>query len=201
MLPTERTTRLLLVRHGESVANVEGRMQGWGDDPLSPTGVAQARQLAAWLRENEQGIDCLFASPLKRAYQTAEAISNALDLPIVVRDGLRELGIGELEDQHYSVLPNALAEPHFEENYDVETLVEFAERVLGTLYGIMTINPGKTIMVVAHGGIVGVALAHWIDHDISRTWTTHGRSRNTSITELHYTNRVSLVYHDKVEHL
>lgn len=76
----KKTTRLLLIRHGQSIANIERRVQGWNDDPLTGYGAAQAHLLANWLRDNDPHADVLFSSPLQRAYQTATPIGAALGL-------------------------------------------------------------------------------------------------------------------------
>lgn len=195
-----QTTRLLLIRHAESEANANNIMQGWHESPLSARGEEQATQLAQWLRENNPGADALFSSPLQRAYQTASHIGEALGLPVQVRDGLRELGMGKIEDEHYSKLPEVLKDPNFEEVYDMEPMTVLAERVLGTLYGIIAFNEGKTIIVVAHGGVIGATMAYWIDRDLNRAWS-HYYTRNTSITELRVTSPlVELVNYDQLEY-
>ena len=64
---------LILIRHGESVANREGRIQGQADYPLSQEGAEQAERLAQWLAA--EPIDCIYSSDLSRAYETALAIA------------------------------------------------------------------------------------------------------------------------------
>ena len=81
-------TTLLLIRHGESTWNREGRVQGWFDPPLSERGLQQFALLAERLRE--QHIDALYASPLQRARATALAIAKLKGLPLRVYKRLRE---------------------------------------------------------------------------------------------------------------
>lgn len=81
-------TRLLLVRHGQSVANAEHRIQGQLDTPLSAIGVAQCLLLAE--RFGRERVDALYSSPLMRARATAEAIGAALHLSIEEMSDLRE---------------------------------------------------------------------------------------------------------------
>jgi broad specificity phosphatase PhoE len=197
----QRTTRLFLIRHAESVANAERRMQGWGDDPLSSRGEDQASRLAEWLRANNPQPHVLFASTLRRAYQTAVAVGDALRLPVQLRPGLREIGLGQLEDVDESFLLTALSVDNFEAVYQVETLVNFAERGIGTLAGLLATHDGKTLMVVAHGGIIGVALSYWLDRDIARTWSSYGNTHNTAITELVFGEGVELIRYNDTPHL
>jgi probable phosphoglycerate mutase len=87
-------TRVLLVRHGQSEWNAEGRWQGQQDPPLSELGRRQARAAAASLG----AIDAVFASDLQRAAETATIIATDLGvLPVVVDPGLRERCAGEWE--------------------------------------------------------------------------------------------------------
>jgi probable phosphoglycerate mutase len=200
-MPSGKSTRLLLVRHAESEANAQQMMQGWSDAPLSQRGEEQAQQLAQWFHANNPGAEALFASPLQRAYQTAQAVGESLGLPVQVRQGLRELGLGKLEDVDEATMITALQDPHFEQTYGVETLPVFCERVLGTLYGIMTMHEGGTLIVVAHGGVVGVVLSYWLDRDLSRTWT-HYYTHNTAVNELIISpQQVELQQYNGIDHL
>ncbi|HEY2882394.1 MAG TPA: histidine phosphatase family protein [Pirellulales bacterium] len=83
---------LYLIRHGESLFNAEKRIQGQSDVELSPLGHRQAQALAAALAGKP--IDAIFSSPLKRAYQTAEAIAAKLNLPVQTDDRLKEINAG-----------------------------------------------------------------------------------------------------------
>ena len=88
--------KLILVRHGETYWNEERRVQGGGSDiALNKAGIGQANKLASFLKN--ENIAAIVSSPLKRAIRTAEAIARHHQLPVEVDDGLRELGVGELE--------------------------------------------------------------------------------------------------------
>ena len=73
-------TILLLIRHGESTWNREGRVQGWLDPPLSERGSQQAELLAERLRD--QPLDALYSSPQQRAHATAQAIADLKGLSV-----------------------------------------------------------------------------------------------------------------------
>jgi len=87
--------RIYLVRHGETVWNVEKRLQGWKDSPLTDNGLRSAKRLAKRL----QGIrlDRVFSSDQKRALITAEIIAKDRGIPIEVLSSLRELNFGSWE--------------------------------------------------------------------------------------------------------
>ncbi len=87
--------RLLLVRHGETEWNKLGRFQGQEDTPLNPRGREQARETA--IAAVTWQPTALYASPLSRTMETAQAISRLVGLPVVPQAGLKELALGELE--------------------------------------------------------------------------------------------------------
>ena len=87
--------RIILVRHGETDANKQGRFQGASDARLNDTGLSQAAALGRRLASEK--LEAVYCSPQTRAIQTATPIAEALGLPIETLDGLRELDIGELD--------------------------------------------------------------------------------------------------------
>ena len=88
-------TTLLLVRHGETDWNAEGRLQGHTDTPLNDYGRRQARTLADELAG--EPIDAVYSSDLARARETAEIVGGRLGLTVVVDPGLREKNWGSWE--------------------------------------------------------------------------------------------------------
>jgi broad specificity phosphatase PhoE len=87
--------RILLVRHGETDWNRQGRCQGATDLDLNETGVRQAEKVAADLTKEE--IHVVYSSNLKRAIQTARVICRPHGLAVTIDDGFRELHHGKLE--------------------------------------------------------------------------------------------------------
>ena len=102
------TEQIILVRHGETVHNVAGIAQGWGDSALSEKGQRQvagaAKRLAA------MSPDALFSSPLQRAVTTAEEIGRATGLQVRIIDELREMNYGDWEGQSFLEVRKADAE-------------------------------------------------------------------------------------------
>ena len=166
---TYPVTRLLLVRHGETAANVAGRMQGRGDDPLTERGQQQVRAIAERLGRAPQRPTALYSSPLGRARQTADAIGAALGFPVRLRDGLQELNLGRLEGASASELAAAVGNDPDARYPDGESLREFVERVVGTMAGLVAAHPGATIVVVSHGGVISTVLSTWAD-GYGRSW-------------------------------
>ena len=88
--------KLLLIRHGQSMGNAEGRMQGRYDSPLTALGHRQACLLSARLQSEGRELAALYASPLRRATETAEILSASLALPVTMDERLAEYDIGLL---------------------------------------------------------------------------------------------------------
>jgi broad specificity phosphatase PhoE len=144
------TSTLLLVRHGETDWNREGRVQGHSDVPLNDTGRAQARALAARLAAER--VDAVYSSDLRRARDTAQEVARASGHTVTTTPHLREKHFGSWEgltrDEILSGDPDALSGPWG----DGETRDEMADRVLHALRGIAARHEGETVVVVSHGG-------------------------------------------------
>jgi broad specificity phosphatase PhoE len=136
-------TTLLLVRHGETDWNADGRLQGHTDRPLSDFGRRQARQLAEELADEEVG--AIYASDLARARETAEIVGKRLGLPVVLDAGLREKDWGNWEGL------TAVERDRVE--FVGESTGAHQERILRTLRRISERHSGDgSVLVVTHGG-------------------------------------------------
>ena len=91
--------KLILVRHGETDWNKQRRVQGLSNLGLNETGRKQADALAQVLRKEK--VDAIYASPLRRARETAQAISRFHKVEVVTIDGLKELDVGEVDGMTY----------------------------------------------------------------------------------------------------
>jgi probable phosphoglycerate mutase len=136
-------TTLLLVRHGETDWNAEGRLQGHTDRPLSDYGRRQAQQLANELEHEE--LEAIYSSDLARARETAEIVGERLGLLVVLDPDLREKDWGTWEGL------NAVERDRVE--FVGETTEAHQERMLRALRRIAERNPGnRRVLVVTHGG-------------------------------------------------
>jgi probable phosphoglycerate mutase len=149
-------TELLLVRHGETDWNAEGRLQGHTDRPLNDHGRRQAHELAEELTGEQ--LDAIYSSDLVRARETAEIVGERLGLPVMLDRGLREKNWGTWE----GLTP---AERDAVELVG-ESTEEHTARTLGALRRIAERHPDGRVLVVTHGGslrrvqveVLGVAL-------------------------------------------
>jgi 2,3-bisphosphoglycerate-dependent phosphoglycerate mutase len=156
---------LHIVRHGQSVSNREGRLQGQADVALSELGLEQA-QLAADLLA-EKPIGAVISSDLRRALQTAAPIAAAHDLEVMPNPGLREQRFGRYEGILYAKLaddPMAFMLAEWA-NVDVaehggETYRQVYDRVAATIDAIVADPPAPELAIVSHGGAIRAMLAH-----------------------------------------
>ncbi|HEY3462506.1 MAG TPA: histidine phosphatase family protein [Gaiellaceae bacterium] len=136
-------TALLLVRHGETDWNADGRLQGQTDRPLSDFGRRQARQLADELADEE--LEAIYSSDLSRARETAEIVAERLELPVVLDPDLREKDWGTWEGL------TAVERDRVE--FVGESTEEHQKRILRALRRISERHPGDgRVLVVTHGG-------------------------------------------------
>jgi probable phosphoglycerate mutase len=197
----QQTTRLLLIRHAESVANVEGRMQGSGNDPLTPRGIAQAQNLARRMQADSLSDGLIFCSPLQRAMQTAEIVAQALNLPVQVHPGLTEIDLGKLEGVSAEELNKVVRADAFAD-YDAELPYDFAQRVVATFSALLADYGGQPLVIVTHLGVVCNALAYWLESDMAHAWQHYGAIDNTGISELLFSDGgVRLICHNDARHL
>ncbi len=149
-------TRLVLIRHGETDWNVEGRYQGQADPPLNGRGVAQAHRLAEALRG--VGLEVLYTSPLRRARQTAEVVAEALGLPLYEEPRLMEIHQGdwqgrlraEIAARYPELFRRWLEEPWSVTPPGGESLAQVQARVYAALDEIIARHPGGCVGLVTH---------------------------------------------------
>lgn len=147
--------RVLLVRHGQSVWNAEGRWQGQLDPPLSDVGAEQARAAAAHL----DGVVAVATSDLDRARRTAEILAEALGVgPAIVEPGLRERHAGEWQgltraeiEERY---PGSLAARHWPVGWEDDRTV--LARAVPALVGLarLAAERGGPVVAVSHAGLI-----------------------------------------------
>ena len=170
-------TQLLLIRHGQSTWNAEGRIQGWADPPLDEVGREQARKLARRLAAEEHGVTAIYTSPLARARQTAEQIALTLKLVLQTDDRLKENNVGQLTGlsgpEIEQQFPEWIARFHHPSREWVpppggEDRDVFVNRAVAVMTSILDHHPEQTVAVVSHGGTLGVYLAHLLEMPVHR---------------------------------
>ncbi len=151
------TTTLYLVRHAEAEGNWRRTFQGHSNSDVSEKGYRQLEYLAR--RFADIPLDAVYASPLKRAYETAKAIDRAAGLPIVTDDGLMEINGGAFEGVPFAELPLRFPveearwdnEPWAFEAPGGESMRSVYERMRDTIGRIVRAHAGGTVAVASHG--------------------------------------------------
>lgn len=191
MSPAEGV-EVLLVRHGQSTANLRGLWQGQIDFPLSGLGRQQAGRVGVALRDRE--VDAVYSSPLTRAAETARTVAEEVRMPgaVVYLDDLAERRGGVLEglawtefERQSPELARRFFELPDEERWGLlgaestASALLRAERALGEVRSRHL--PGETVVVVSHGGLLGTFFLEVFGPEVPGTRNALG---NGSITRL-----------------
>ena len=150
--------QLILIRHGQTVHNVDGIAQGWNDSALSPRGEEQVAALAR--RVEAMNVDAIYSSTLNRALSTARAIANLTNHEITTLDDLREMNYGGWEGQSFLDVRKNDEEtyrrwiddgdvpcPNGESHNDVRRRIESAVAAM----------QGRRVVAVSHGTAIRIA--------------------------------------------
>ena len=185
-------TRLLFVRHGETVSNVEDRYMGHLDSPVTANGLWQASAAAA--RLTRMGVDVLYTSDLGRALSTAAVIAEACGLEAVPDHRLRERHAGSFQGL---LVEEARAQDpaYFVESATPvpdtairggESGVQVRDRVVPLLAEACERHGGQSVVLVTHGIVIRTVLWHLVEC----SYATAFRSRvdNASLAVFHLEN-------------
>jgi probable phosphoglycerate mutase len=154
---------LLLIRHAEPVRIAPGSSPAPADPGLTDRGRVQAMRLASWL--DDEPLDALLSSPLRRARETAELVGNTLGFDVETVDGLMEYDahadsyipveeLRETRDHHW----RAMIEGRWEE-LGGEPPDQFQARIVPCVDEVIGRFPGGRVAAVCHGGVINVYLA------------------------------------------
>ncbi|WP_039657457.1 histidine phosphatase family protein [Clostridium tyrobutyricum] len=167
-------TIIYLIRHGQTEWNLEGRMQGHKDSPLTKVGVTQAEKLHHRLI-NEK-IQLIYSSESKRAFDTAKIIQGNRDIPFYTSKELNEINMGEWEGmkqidiikKYHKAWNNFWNEPaKYTSIGEGESYEKLKNRVIPALENIINSNQGKSIMIVTHRITLKVIMSYFKNQDIN----------------------------------
>jgi len=160
----EKPTTVWLIRHGLP-ENVGGRCYGQQDLRLSMEGERQAKAIAAYLAR--QPLAHIYSSPLRRALETARAVAEPHRLSVETMDAFAEIHFGDFEGLGYDeiqarypdIFMSWMERPTEAKFPNGENFQEMRQRVLGALDVVRTRQAAKTIVIVAHGGVIRAIVA------------------------------------------
>ncbi len=156
-----KKTEILFLRHGESLGNSLKIMTGQTDVDLSERGYLQAEAAAEFLAG--QGIDVIYSSDLKRAYNTALKVSEKIGLPIITSKELREIFIGDFEGIKMEDLSAEVGESfakYWTTDFGIysfpngESTLEAGERFYREVERIAKAEAGERILIATHAGVI-----------------------------------------------
>ncbi len=155
-------TTFYFVRHGQSEGNAARVFTGQTDSPLTERGRQQAAAVADELAKVR--FDRIVSSDLSRTRDTAEVIARRHGLPVEITPELREIDVGERTGKDFD---ETAALPGWNDDGFVawpggETLEQVLARTLGAIDRLTRESPGKTILVVGHGGVNRILLSHFL---------------------------------------
>ena len=175
---------IYFARHGETVWNVENKICGMTDSPLTEKGRQQARELGRKVRESGVRIDEILYSPLSRAAATAQAVAEATGLPARCEPRLREQCFGRYEGTPRDGAEFRISKTHFADRYgDGESMMQLAQRIYNLLDELRQ-DEDKTYLLVAHNGIARVVESYF--HDMTNEDYAAAGIKNCEMVEYRF---------------
>lgn len=170
-------TTLLITRHGQTLWNLEGRLQGHMDSDLTDLGKNQAAWLGERLRDVE--IHKIYASSSGRTLKTAEIIRGKRNIEIIASDQLREINMGSWEGQFHSDIEaydqeayyNFWHKPDLYQPQEGESYESLLTRVTNEVEKIIGENENKTILIVTHAGVLKSLMVYFKNMAIKDFWS------------------------------
>lgn len=165
-------TVIYITRHGQTLWNIDKRLQGSGNSKLTELGINQAKSLEERLRNIE--IDVIYSSPLERAYETAKILRGNKEIEIVTDNGIREISFGEYEGNTETELLKIGKGLEIKKIFDGEmkikspggeSLEELYERTRISLNNILEKEKDKKILVVSHGMTIKAIMNYFSKDD------------------------------------
>lgn len=187
------STTIYIIRHGESEANERNLFLGQGDLDLTQRGMAQACKAADYLKTHVGRPDAIYASDLKRAYNTGKVTAELFEMPVITNQNLREIDAGEWDFVPFSDLQVRYPETYSRWMNDIgnsrcdggESVEQLQNRVVRAITDIAENHENSTVFIFSHGTPIRVFAAHCLKKSLSQIkdipWVT-----NASVTKVIY---------------
>lgn len=168
--------KLILVRHGETDSNKKGTYLGWTDVGLNEAGVMHA--YAAKKKLEGENIDAVYASPLNRAYKTAEIINENFGLDIICENSLMERNFGIWDNLNHAEITEKYPMEYEEYtrdwiNYcvkDGESSMQAYKRITNFINILLSEKKNGCVLIVTHLGCIRKVIAHLLGMAIEGSW-------------------------------
>ena len=185
-------THFYIIRHGETVFNRKGRIQGWCDSPLTDLGVSQAKQLGKELKNIL--FDVCFCSTSERAIDTANYILGGRNVKIIPSKKLKEQSYGDFEaEKSVNIFKDGVSFPDGYRFCGGENHSDVIERVMNELKKIASEYPNANVLVVCHGSAIKHIVNYLSPGFVMEKPTTAALVPNCSITQIDYDDDFKLI--------
>lgn len=182
--------KLLIVRHGETLWNVQKKIQGTSDTELNENGILQANQLGKNLKEKNINISKIYTSKQKRAKKTAEIVGNYLNTKCVELDGLEEMNLGIWEGKSWEEVINEfpLEYRKWDDNRrynrppEGESYQDLLNRLIPALKHIVETET-EDVLIMTHSAIIMVLLSFLKETPFNKMAENY-RMKNTGVIEI-----------------
>lgn len=159
--------KLFLMRHGQTLFNLQGKIQGHCDSPLTDLGIKQARKVKDYFIDEKIRFDAAYSSTQERAVDTAEIVCDYLKIQTI--KGVKEWNFGQFEGEserlNPKIKPGETSYGDFFVDYGGESADDVQERMNSTLLRVMDASEGNTILCVSHGGAMYRFIQKWLSQD------------------------------------
>src|SRR3989344_4332767 len=178
--------KIIIVRHGQTTENAKTQNIGHDNEALlTEEGILQAEKLGHHLKGEK--ITHAYSSPQKRAVHTAEKILQHHPIAKITHvDELREQGLGAAEvlpkEVRKEMIKNSGQPWHLFKAEKGESYVELQERAKKFLHEMVKKHPNDTVLVVSHGGTLGVLLLHILEKELNEENYRAHQPKNTEFT-------------------
>lgn len=168
--------KLFITRHGETVWNIEKRLQGWKDSSLTESGVQNAIALGKALTTTV--FESVYSSPSERTIHTAKLIIGDQDIPFYLEQKLREINMGDWEGRTHAEVAESETDsfhsfwntPHLYITKKGESFLEVQHRAVKAINEIKTAHQSGNILLVTHTVVIKCLLAYFKNLPLEKLW-------------------------------
>lgn len=179
---------LYLIRHGETLFNKLGKIQGVCDSPLTKKGIENTKIVRNYFLKNKVHFDQVYCSTQERACDTVSILTSQ---PYIRLKGLKEHNCGLMEGENGFLRPQSWSQYRdFYIQFGGESFKQFSKRITNTLKKVMqkaeTDKPGGCVLAVSHGGVMGGFLRNFLPY---KNYKNTIRLKNNAILKLTYSQK------------
>lgn len=190
-------TKLILVRHAQTIDNIKFILAGSIDSKISDIGRKQIKYLTNYLKD--LNIDSIYTTTLSRTKETVLEISKLKNIDIIEVENLNEINFGSFEGMTFNDIQSMYPDEFqkiIDDGYDYkypngESLVNTYDRVCKEMDKIIKNSEGKTVLICSHGGTIRNIISYLITNTYENHWNF--KIDNASVTTIDITDGFSVI--------